>query len=84
MWRSGFGSLATLMQPSRIPDGGYIRVEGDISTAEIERRLRAAEKRIQARRLEQRETAVDDWPGHGELPRLALRGPSLLTMGRRV
>lgn len=60
------------MQPSRIPDGGYVRVEGDISTAEIERRLAVAYQRIQARRREQRATAVDDWPGHGMAPRLAL------------
>lgn len=72
------------MQPSRIPEGGYVRVSGDLSAEEIERRLAEAWQRIQARRREQRATAVDDWPGHGELPRLALRGPSLLTMGRRV
>lgn len=60
------------MQPSRIPEGGYVRVEGDISTAEIERKLALAYKRIQARRLEQRDTAVDAWPGHGVAPRLAL------------
>lgn len=59
------------MQPSRIPDGGSIRVEGDLSAEEIERRFAVAYRDILQRRLAMRETVVDDWPTRQESPRLA-------------